>query len=102
MVSKASDDFPEPDSPVTTVRALRGISTVMFLRLCSRAPRTISASLDIDLEPRWGTVSRSTLGCRRLGGGAVGRLGEWPRACHRPAAYPLTRSACLTPTGSLR
>src|SRR6266568_7813928 len=27
-----------------TVNVLRGISTVTFLRLCSRAPRTISAS----------------------------------------------------------
>lgn len=40
MVSKASDDLPEPLSPVTTVRVLRGISTSMFLRLCCRAPRT--------------------------------------------------------------
>src|SRR5438876_5734957 len=40
MVSKASDDFPEPESPVMTVRRLRGIETETFLRLCSRAPRT--------------------------------------------------------------
>src|ERR1700691_1827240 len=40
MVSNASDDFPDPLSPVTTVRVLRGISTLMFLRLCCRAPRT--------------------------------------------------------------
>src|SRR2546422_4118883 len=46
MVSNASDDLPEPDNPVMTVRLLRGISTVMFLRLCSRAPRTINASLE--------------------------------------------------------
>jgi len=42
------DDFPDPDSPVMTVRLSRGISTVMSLRLCSRAPRTTSESLDID------------------------------------------------------
>ena len=40
MVSKASEDLPEPLSPVTTVSVLRGISTSMFLRLCWRAPRT--------------------------------------------------------------
>ena len=40
MVSKASDDFPDPLNPVTTVRVLRGISTLMFFRLCCRAPRT--------------------------------------------------------------
>src|SRR5438270_3159090 len=41
MVSKASEDLPEPLSPVITVRLLRGISTVMFFRLCWRAPRTV-------------------------------------------------------------
>src|SRR4030095_8810840 len=40
MVSKASEDFPEPLKPVTTTSWLRGIVTLMFLRLCSRAPRT--------------------------------------------------------------
>src|SRR5690606_17162706 len=39
MVSKASDDLPEPDRPVITIRLLRGRSRSMFLRLCSRAPR---------------------------------------------------------------
>src|SRR6267143_5784684 len=40
MVSKAREDFPEPLTPVTTVIALCGISTLMFLRLWTRAPRT--------------------------------------------------------------
>src|SRR5262249_40670743 len=40
MVSNARLDLPEPDSPVTTMRRSRGISTVMFLRLCTRAPCT--------------------------------------------------------------
>src|SRR4029077_21248438 len=39
MVSKARLDLPEPDRPVSTVNVSRGISTSMFLRLCSRAPR---------------------------------------------------------------
>src|SRR5215472_12565948 len=39
MVSNASEDLPEPDSPVITTRLSRGRSTSMFLRLCSRAPR---------------------------------------------------------------
>src|SRR5262249_53723652 len=42
MVSKASEDLPEPDRPVITTRLSRGISTSMFFRLCSRAPRTES------------------------------------------------------------
>ena len=37
-VSKASDDFPDPDNPVITTSLLRGISTSMFFRLLTRAP----------------------------------------------------------------
>src|SRR4029077_14859138 len=40
MVSNASDDFPDPDSPVITTILSRGIFTSTFLRLCSRAPLT--------------------------------------------------------------
>src|SRR5437879_6408776 len=47
MVSKASDDLPEPDKPVMTTRLLRGMSTSMFLRLWTRAPRTAIQSWDI-------------------------------------------------------
>src|SRR5574337_1911291 len=48
MVSKASEDFPEPEIPVSTTRRSRGSSTVMFLRLCSRAPRTMMRSNGMD------------------------------------------------------
>src|SRR5436309_1378368 len=37
-MSNASVLLPEPETPVTTTNFPRGISTVMFLRLCSRAP----------------------------------------------------------------
>src|SRR3989442_10339059 len=47
MVSKASDDLPEPLTPVTTVIWLIGIENEMFLRLLTRAPRTSMASSDI-------------------------------------------------------
>src|SRR5918997_1171527 len=40
MVSKASEDLPEPDNPVITTSESRGSSTVTSLRLCSRAPLT--------------------------------------------------------------
>src|SRR5438105_2652289 len=40
MVSNARLDLPEPESPVTTMRLSRGISSEMFLRLCTRAPCT--------------------------------------------------------------
>src|SRR5579863_7766713 len=41
MVSKASDDLPEPLNPVITVKVLRGIATSIFFRLCCRAPCTV-------------------------------------------------------------
>src|SRR4051812_2256351 len=44
MVSNARLDFPEPDRPVKTIMASRGRSRLTSLRLCSRAPRTISRS----------------------------------------------------------
>src|SRR5438270_13425179 len=47
MVSKASDDFPEPDSPVKTTSLSRGMERVTFLRLCSRAPRMVIWSVGI-------------------------------------------------------
>src|SRR5206468_1693088 len=37
-VSNASDDLPDPETPVTTVSRSWGISTEMFLRLFCRAP----------------------------------------------------------------
>src|SRR5262249_30593412 len=40
MVSNAKLDLPEPESPVMTTRQSRGISSAMFLRLCTRAPCT--------------------------------------------------------------
>ena len=59
MVSKASEDLPEPLTPVTTVRALCGMSTSMDLRLWVRAPRMTMESLAIRttrggaLSPDW-------------------------------------------------
>src|SRR6266404_2123879 len=44
MVSNASEDLPEPLTPVTTVMRLIGIENEMFLRLLTRAPRTSIAS----------------------------------------------------------
>src|SRR5947208_15227986 len=53
MVSKASEDLPEPERPVNTTRRSRGISRSMFLRLCSRAPRmAITRAPSIDTRRR--------------------------------------------------
>src|SRR3954451_6858090 len=43
-MSKARDDFPEPDRPVMQISLLRGSRTVTSLRLCSLAPWTTSSS----------------------------------------------------------
>ncbi len=40
MVSKAREDLPEPESPVTTISFSRGILMDMFFKLCTRAPCT--------------------------------------------------------------
>src|SRR5215467_11843045 len=50
MVSNASDDLPEPESPVSTMSLSRGRSRLMLRRLCSRAPR-ITRSSDTKIEP---------------------------------------------------
>src|ERR1700730_4639881 len=39
MVSKASEDLPDPESPVKTMSASRGSSRFTSFRLCSLAPR---------------------------------------------------------------
>src|SRR4051794_10226391 len=60
MVSKASDDLPEPESPVITTSESRGSSTSTSLRLCSRAPVTTMEFWREDIRPplilgRWRT-----------------------------------------------
>src|SRR6185369_6374892 len=73
MVSKASEDLPDPESPVMTVSRLRGMETEMSLRLCSRAPRTTKNSLAIapkaTRSPGRGSTG-SSLGSRLLPYGA--------------------------------
>jgi hypothetical protein len=59
MVSKASDDLPEPDRPVNTTSLSRGISTSMFLRLCSRAPRMVIARMLLALCWRFALITSS-------------------------------------------
>src|SRR5271165_3847678 len=81
MVSKASDDFPEPESPVITIKRLRGKVRSMFLRLCSRAPLMTIAS-----RPRGAPLALEevTLGrpggaagrCSRRGSGDAARTGR--------------------------
>src|SRR5829696_2153053 len=50
MVTKASEDLPEPETPVTTVSRPTGMEKEMFLRLLTRAPRTSMASSIMSLK----------------------------------------------------
>ena len=47
MVSKASDDLPEPLTPVMTTSAPAGSVRSMFLRLCVRAPLMTSVAVSV-------------------------------------------------------
>src|SRR6266850_279567 len=51
MVSNAREDLPEPDRPVITTSLSRGMSTSIFLRLWTRAPRTAIQSCAIRVLP---------------------------------------------------
>src|SRR6266851_7429293 len=66
MVTKASEDFPDPERPVKTTSLSRGIERVTFLRLCSRAPRIVIWSVGIGT---FGYPLFSHHGKRRAGGG---------------------------------
>src|SRR5215210_7291265 len=78
MVSKARLDFPDPDSPVRTIRRSRGSSRPMSLRLCSRAPRMtiLSATAGPAYRERQGANTCSTV--------ALGAGGRWPSRGPRP------------------
>src|SRR5438094_233445 len=66
MVSKASDDLPEPERPVNTTSRSLGIDRVTFLRLCSRAPRIVIWSVGIR------SLSYSFFSCDRKRGAGGG------------------------------
>ncbi len=44
-VSNASDDLPEPDSPVMTTNLFFGMTRSTFFKLCVRAPLTVMVSI---------------------------------------------------------
>src|SRR5512138_827123 len=93
MVSKASEDLPEPDTPVITTSRSRGISRSIDCRLCSRAPRMRIVSVDtlalllgkgvaegpiIILQVAAGTIG----GTREAGKGVAARR-QGPSGCHK-------------------
>src|SRR5215831_5282761 len=58
MVSNARLDLPEPERPVMTTSRSRGISTEMFLRLCTRAPCTATLARALGFAARLGGLGR--------------------------------------------
>src|SRR5215831_1895620 len=98
MVSKASEDLPEPESPVNTTSWSRGISRSMFLRLCSRAPRiAITRAPSGDAWRRGRFLSKRSF-MRSVGaviwGGQGGHIEEDQRSilARFPARAPKERS----------
>src|ERR1700681_2544403 len=83
MVSNARDDLPEPERPVITVSVLRGISRLMFFRLCWRAPR-----IDIFLTAMVEELSGPPL--RRGTRPTRGRATQRAKSAHRKL-FKLTR-----------
>src|SRR5439155_3378793 len=60
MVSNASEDLPEPEMPVKTIRRSRGSSRSTFWRLCSRAPRmTIVSAISSSGYPPGALIERT-------------------------------------------
>jgi hypothetical protein len=47
-VSKARDDFPEPDTPVKQISAFLGSFRLTFFRLWTRAPLIVMDGLGIE------------------------------------------------------
>src|ERR1017187_825085 len=85
MVSNASDDLPDPDTPVITVNFSWGIESEMFLRLWTRAPwiRIKSSTGDSIIRLR-STASRDRAIPRPPDAGRI--PGSWNLVTVRPAA----------------
>src|SRR5579871_1094567 len=69
MVSKASDDLPDPLMPVTTISLSRGTSTSMFWRLFSRAPRIWMVVRMLDVQEIGRLLDPFEAALRQLEGG---------------------------------
>ena len=93
MVSKASEDLPDPDRPVNTMSESRGRSSETFLRLCSRAPRTMRRSATpvrtfLEGSDRGGAPVLFRLGGATDNAGSDSRIVNKPRLSSMPDAAP--------------
>src|SRR5690606_17075277 len=87
MVSKASEDLPEPLRPVMTIRLSRGSLTSMPLRLCSRAPRTTISRLRLGLS-----VVFDPIACRAVEEGRRAKAWRYAARCGRAGPPPVWRA----------
>src|ERR1039457_7344755 len=75
MVSNASDDLPLPLRPVMTTSLSRGMFSVRFFRLCSRAPPILMNSLLMAANFAFESIGKYM----QNGGESKGGLGGWER-----------------------
>src|SRR5215831_11466115 len=86
MVSKASEDFPEPESPVMQTSLFRGRRTVTSLRLCSRAPWTTSSSEAITDPVYRGGSDRTSVRYEQRKPPEQAEKGVWPVRARPPSS----------------
>ena len=111
IVSNARLDFPEPDSPVKTMRLSRGRSRSTPRRLCSRAPRTTSRGASVERAAACGASNErsTTVGslqdqavpfargpCQAFERGVRARATDGARALLHAKSRPPTTSGGLT------
>src|SRR5436190_6165442 len=99
MVSKASEDLPDPDRPVKTMSESRGRSSETFFRLCSRAPRTMRRSATpvrtfLERSDRGGAPVFPRLGGATDNAGRMHGLRTIPcrPACPTPASHRIAHT----------
>ena len=81
IVPNASDDFPDPDTPVNATMHPRGTSTFTSTRLFSRAPRTRTNPSVASDKPGMGGAGS----CKRVD--TMTMLGARPECARRVAAH---------------
>src|SRR6185312_12196320 len=105
MVSKASEDLPEPDRPVITISRSRGRSRSMFLRLCVRAPRMRMVSMRGVARGKVNYTKPGRLliacggGLSRVWSGIDQVAGGWLQSPVRPARKAVTEPKRITTEG---
>src|SRR5690606_10532053 len=105
MVSNASDDLPEPESPVKTMSRSRGRSRSTLRRLCSRAPemtRRLLTEASYDRPPTFAQVFDVTVAAPRRTLTAGARRSSGRRRTRHTDAMTYTGRVVVGGPGDLR